>query len=306
MPSDFRQVDWDATVEEDCRRLVRLAIREDLDRFYDCTTLALVPPEASAKATVVAREAAVVAGMPAIPLIIDEMQANLQWTPLVEEGSHVTAGVRIAEISGSARDLLTSERIVLNLLGRLCGVATRTRRFVDAVTGTQTKVYDTRKTTPGWRLLEKYAVHLGGGRNHRRGLYDAVLVKDNHLALWRAEDSAASPAKAVERAREFVRRTAMETAGGPPVIEIEVDTLDQLNDVLQAEPDVVLLDNMSPEILRKAVEMRNASAPGVVLEASGGVDLDSIGGVAATGVDRISVGGLTHAARSVDLGLDWL
>jgi nicotinate-nucleotide pyrophosphorylase (carboxylating) len=204
---------------------------------------------------------------------------------------------------------LTAERLVLNLLGRLSGIATLTRKYVDAVAGTQSRIYDTRKTTPGWRRLEKYAVRCGGGCNHRTGLFDAVLIKDNHLAVGKeATDSTAryTPAEAVARARRFIEEQAPEPAQGPMIVEVEVDTLEQLDEVLAAGPDLVLLDNMTPAQLREAVRHRDARNPTVELEASGGVRLETVRQIAQSGVDRISVGALTHAAVWLDFGLDWL
>jgi nicotinate-nucleotide pyrophosphorylase (carboxylating) len=192
----------------------------------------------------------------------------------------------------------------LNLLGRLSGIATLTREFVRRVEGTKARIYDTRKTTPGWRRLEKYAVRCGGGHNHRTGLFDAILIKDNHLAF--AAGSDLSPAVAVRAAREFVRQMDAEHLDKGMLIEIEVDRLEQLGDVLAAAPDIVLLDNMATDQLRTAVAQRNEIAPGVELEASGGVSLDTVREIALTGVDRISAGSLTHSARCLDLALDWL
>jgi nicotinate-nucleotide pyrophosphorylase (carboxylating) len=184
---------------------------------------------------------------------------------------------------------------MLNFMTALSGVATLTRRFIDAVMGTEADVLDTRKTHPGWRRLEKYAVRCGGGTNHRMGLYDGVLIKDNHLAAWTDSGSIAS---AVECTR---RRSPPATS-----IEVEVDTLDQLRDALRGNPNIVLLDNMSLVTLRQAVELRDSLAPGVRLEASGGVTLESIALIAATGVERISVGCLTHSAPALDLAFDWM
>lgn len=212
----------------------------------------------------------------------------------MEDGQSLTPGSIVGRFEGLARDLLRCERITLNLMSRLCGVATLTSQYVEAVAGTKAKLYDTRKTTPGWRRLEKYAVRCGGGCNHRTGLYDAVMIKDNHLAL--ADGVGLTPAAAVRTAREKQPDV---------VIEVEVDSLDQLRDVLPAGPNIVLLDNMEPARLTEAIALRDSVAPGVVLEASGGVRLDTIGPIAATGVDRISVGALTHSAIGLDLGLDW-
>jgi nicotinate-nucleotide pyrophosphorylase (carboxylating) len=306
---DFTQWTWNAEVEEDCRRIVRLAVAEDLDRAYDWTTVSLAPEGAIASASIVAREAGVIAGLEAARVAIDEMDAPITWQPQVSDGARVAAGTVLASMSGSARDLLTCERTLLNLLGRMSGIATLTRRFFDAIAGTGAQLYDTRKTTPGWRRLEKYAVHCGGGRNHRAGLYDAVLIKDNHLALGRQRLSGGgyTPVEAVEQARAFVQE---HLAGDPRaetmIVEIEVDTLEQLDEVLSARPDIVLLDNMPPALLREAVARRNAAGVATELEASGGINLQTIRAVAETGVERISSGALTHSAICLDVALDWV
>jgi nicotinate-nucleotide pyrophosphorylase (carboxylating) len=214
----------------------------------------------------------------------------------------------VARVEGSVRGILAAERLLLNLLTRLSGIATLTRRYVDAVAGTQARIYDTRKTTPGWRRLEKYAVRTGGGRNHRSGLYDAILIKDNHLAFGRQKTSGAagfSPAEAVDRARRWIARHAPVPVRSRMIVEVEVDSLAQLDEVLPAGPDLVLLDNMDPKQLREAVARRNAIAPQIELEASGGITLDTVGPVAQSGVDRISVGALTHSPEALDYGLDW-
>ncbi|HEY2839334.1 MAG TPA: carboxylating nicotinate-nucleotide diphosphorylase [Pirellulales bacterium] len=306
MSKDYRQILWDAQLEDDCRQLVRLAIREDLDRLYDWTTVALVLESARGQATVVARKAGVVAGLPAAALIAAEFDPELIWSPLVADGDRVEAGAHLAVLAGSARNMLTAERTLLNMLGRLCGVATLTRTYVDAVAGAKARIFDTRKTTPGWRRLEKYAVRAGGGWNHRLGLFDGVLIKDNHLALG-ASDAAGrySPGEAIDRCRQFVASMSPAAAKNALLIEIEVDTLDQLDVVLPRQPDVVLLDNMTPAELRTAVARRDALAPDVQLEASGGVTLESITAIALAGVDRISVGALTHSAPWLDVALDW-
>jgi nicotinate-nucleotide pyrophosphorylase (carboxylating) len=307
--NDFTQLSWSPQLEEDLRRIVRLAVFEDLDRAYDWTTVALVPEGATAAANVVARQAGTIAGLAAAPIVLDEMDITAQWQPLVSDGDQVTAGTVLATISGSARDLLTSERILLNLLGRLSGIATLARQYVDAIAGTNAHIYDTRKTTPGWRRLEKYAVHCGGGRNHRTGLFDAVLIKDNHLALGKQPELAErfTPAEAVSRARRFLQESlAGDPKGTEMIVEVEVDSLEQLAQVLPAEPDIVLLDNMSAAMLREAVALRNQAAPGIELEASGGVNLKTVRAIAETGVERISVGALTHSAVSLDVALDWI
>ncbi len=310
---DYRPVMWDAALEDDLRQLLRLAVREDLDRHHDWTTGILVADGAKARAVIAARAAGVVAGLPGAKLALEEYDRRIVWTPLVEEGTTVEKGTKLAEIDGPARSLLTAERPMLNLLGRLSGIATLTRHYVDAVAGTGARIYDTRKTMPGWRRVEKYAVRMGGGSNHRLGLFDGILIKDNHLAqgLEQLGLARTTPAEAVRKAKAF---TAERATAEPALlefwesmlVEIEVDTLEQLDQVLPEGPDVVLLDNMPPAVLREAVRKRNAVAPHVELEASGGINLQTVRAVAVTGVERISSGALTHSALWWDVGLDWL
>jgi nicotinate-nucleotide pyrophosphorylase (carboxylating) len=308
MTRDFNQLSWSSQVEEDCRRIVRLAVYEDLDRGYDWTTVALVAEGTTATADVVARKAGVIAGLEAARVALDEMDITCQWQPRVSDGDQVAAQTVIATLAGSARDLLTSERTLLNLIGRLSGIATLTRQYVEAISGTKAHIYDTRKTTPGWRRLEKYAVHCGGGSNHRLGLFDAVLIKDNHLAFGQQAGLAHgyTPAQAVSRARQFIADTlAGDPRAAEMIVEVEVDSLAQLREVLPAQPDIVLLDNMSPAMLREAVALRNAAGSPAELEASGGVGLATVQAIAESGVERISVGALTHSAVSLDVALDW-
>jgi nicotinate-nucleotide pyrophosphorylase (carboxylating) len=305
MAKEFNQTVWDEQLERDCLALLRLAIDEDLGTQGDWTTKALVAGDVVGRADVVARQAGVVAGLPVVAAALAIAGPHLRWTPQAEDGQRIAKGSCVGTIQGSARELLSAERIVLNLVGRLSGVATLTRQYVDAVAGLKARIYDTRKTTPGWRRLEKYAVRCGGGCNHRCGLDEAVLIKDNHLALGaQSADQAKrfTPAEAVLRARQFV-----ESHAGDPamVIEVEVDTLEQLDGVLPVRPDIVLLDNMGPAQLREAVARRDAVDRGVELEASGGVNLSTVRQIAESGVDRVSVGALTHSAISVDFGLDW-
>lgn len=298
---EFKQVTWDAETIEDCRQLIRLAVREDLGRGYDLTTVALVPHDSRGEALIVCRESGVVAGLLAAECVLQEMNADLQWQAQVEEGSRVEPGTTVAKLWGSTRDLLTVERPVLNFLGKLSGIATQTRRYVDLLAGTTARVYDTRKTTPGWRRLEKHAVRCGGGTNHRTGLFDAILIKDNHLAQggWNL-------AAAIQASREFLNqhREAFPDLA-QVIVEIEVDTLDQLSEALPAKPDIILLDNMSCDELREAVQRRDEAGCETQLEASGGITLETLRDVAATGIDRISVGALTHSAIGLDFGLDW-
>lgn len=300
MAKEFRQRDWDRHSEDDCRQLVRLAVREDLDRAHDWTTAILVPREARGAARIVARQAGVVAGLALVPTILDELQVDVAFEATARDGDPLVPGQTVARLAGTARDLLTSERIVLNFLNRLTGIATLTRRYVDAIAGTGVRLYDTRKTAPGWRRLEKYAVRCGGARNHRLGLFDAVLIKDNHLAFA----GALPPAEAVRRAKQHLAEHGTAEIRDA-IVEIEVDTLEQLRDVLPAGPDIVLLDNMTNSQLREAVTLRNAVAPKVELEASGGIQFATLRSVAETGIDRISVGALTHSAVAFDFGLDW-
>jgi nicotinate-nucleotide pyrophosphorylase (carboxylating) len=304
---DFHQFTWDDALGRDCRTLVRLALAEDLNAEQDWTTVALVPTDRMGAACIVAREAGTAAGLPAIPLVFAEAKARLNAAVQLSDGQQFEQDAILAEISGSVRDLLTVERTLLNLLGRLIGIATLASRYVQEIAGTKARIYDTRKTTPGWRRLEKYAVHCGGACNHRAGLYDAVLIKDNHLAQRTGAviGSPADAAGAVDEIRQFLQSPQGAGRREMLLIEVEVDSLDQLAAVLAVEPDIILLDNMTPAQLRVAVEMRNATAPCVELEASGGVRLDTIREIATTGVERISVGALTHSARVLDIGLDW-
>jgi nicotinate-nucleotide pyrophosphorylase (carboxylating) len=275
--------------------LARLALAEDLGDHGDRTSLAVIPADLEGTAVFVARTPGVVAGLPTIRGTFDLVDARLVIDQEIEDGQPVKPGTRLASVRGPMRGLLTGERTVLNFLQRLSGVATLTRRYVDQVAGLPVQLLDTRKTTPGWRLLEKYAVRCGGGHNHRLDLADGVLIKDNHLA---ALVHVAEPvAEAVRMARAAYGHTIP--------LEIEVDTLDQLDRALASDPDIVLLDNMSPAQLREAVRRRDTLAPKVRLEASGGVNLTTIRAIAETGVDRISVGALTHSAVALDIGLDY-
>jgi nicotinate-nucleotide pyrophosphorylase (carboxylating) len=305
VPAEFHQTVWDKLLEDDCRQLVRLAVREDLDRHMDVTTMALIEPESQGRAVVVARQSGVMCGLRAIELTLDEMEITAQWTPHVHDGDAVVPATVVGTLTGPARDLLTAERLLLNLVGRLSGVATLTRQYVRQVAGTRARIYDTRKTTPGWRRLEKFAVRCGGGCNHRTGLFDAVLIKDNHLAhVAAAGHGRLSPAEAVDHVRRRLREMLPNDAESM-IVEVEVDSLEQLALVLPKQPDMVLLDNMSLDQLRQAVVLRDASEVITQLEASGGVNLTTVADIAQTGVDRISVGALTHSAAALDVALDW-
>lgn len=297
----------DELLENDLRQLVRLSIAEDLDVALDWTTVAMIDGDRRGACQIVSRVAGVSAGIALTPWIIDEFDADLHAEVLVGEGVRFEPGTPLVHLSGSARDLLTSERLTLNLLSRLCGVAALTRQYVDQIAGTGARLYDTRKTTPGWRRLEKYAVTCGGGHNHRTGLYDGFLIKDNHLALGQSSRSPDQPLSAFEAATRAVamRGGQVNQLVAPRMVEIEVDGLDQFEQVLGTGVDIILLDNFSLDELRAAVAARDAAGVSVELEASGNVNLDTIATVAATGVDRISSGSLTHQATWLDLGMDW-
>jgi len=306
---EFHQCQWDDLLQADWEALLRLAIREDLGDDGDWTTRSLVPRGAIGRAAIVARQSGVVAGLAGINTTLTAIDHNLNWSAEARDGQAVEQGSRIGVIHGPAQGLFAVERLLLNYLGRLSGIATLTRKYVEAGAGTTARIFDTRKTTPGWRRLEKYAVRCGGGWNHRGGLFEAVLIKDNHLA-WGAssteESSQFIPAEAVLRARRYLAQHAVKNDPLSMIIEVEVDTLEQLEQVLPAEPDIILLDNMSIEQLHKAVAYRNKINPAVELEASGGVTLSNVRRIAETGVQRISVGALTHSAPALNFALDWL
>jgi len=278
-------------------QLVQTALREDLHDGVDITTEVLIPDHAQGVIQISSRQQGILSGGVVIPLVLHELGAKVACDSLLEDGSVLQPGTIIATLTGSMRTLLTAERTILNFLTFLSGVSSTTHAYVSAVAGTNALILDTRKTLPGLRALQKYAVRCGGGTNHRIGLYDAVLVKDNHLGWYRDQH-----AGSLRAAVEHVRRHA--PAG--VVIEFEVDSSDQLQELLPGGPDIVLLDNMSLEQLRFAVALRDKVAPQVLLEASGGVNLKTVAGIAQTGVDRISVGALTHSAPALDIGFDWV
>jgi nicotinate-nucleotide pyrophosphorylase (carboxylating) len=308
-----------------CVRLVSLALYEDLGRAGDRTSQTILPAEQKGSAVLVARGSGILAGLPVVDVVMDmvgmvlarggppheapfpfpmqpEGKVAFQVEPptvtmeaFLEDGQSVTRGSRIARIEGLMRHILAAERSSLNFLQHLSGIATLTSRFVKAIDGLPCRIFDTRKTTPGWRLLEKYAVRCGGGFNHRIGLYDGVLIKDNHLAAL------GGGANAIRQSIQLAREK-----NGPEIpIEIEVENLNLLDVAFASRPDIVLLDNMSPDQLKKAVRRRNEKAPRIQLEASGGITLENVRAVAETGVDRISVGALTHSAPALDIALDY-
>ena len=267
--------------------VVRVALAEDLGRAGDITSLACIAPEARLEASFGVRQAGTLAGLACARLAILALDPDARFEARLADGDRAEAGAVAAVVSANARALLSAERTALNLMGRLSGVATLTRAYVDAVAGTGATIVDTRKTTPGLRHLEKYAVRCGGGVNHRFGLDDAILIKDNHVA------AAGGVGQALARARA--------AAGHLIKIEVEVDSLDQLREALAHRPDVIMLDNFTPDQIRQAVSI---AAGQVVLEASGGVNLQTVRLIAEAGAQVISVGALTHSAPVLDIGLD--
>jgi len=269
------------------RAVVESALKEDIGTG-DITSMLTVPEQAVSRAVISVREDGVIAGMDAAEMAFSVVDPHVRFERIVSDGDRVSRGQALAVVEGRSRSLLAGERIALNFLQRLSGIATKTAYFVSLVEGTKAKVVDTRKTTPGLRALEKYAVRVGGGYNHRFGLYDGVLIKDNHIIAAGGVRNAVTAAK----------------AGAPHTlkVEVEVRTLDELTEALDSGADAVLLDNMDIETMRQAVEITAGRA---VLEASGGVTEQTIADIAATGVDLISVGALTHSVKSLDIGLDF-
>ena len=272
--------------------LVRRALAEDVGRG-DVTTQATIAPGTRSSARFVARQAGVVAGLPIAALTFALLDPAVEFETLTPDGSSVAAGATLARVTGEAAALLTGERTALNFLGRLSGIATQAAQCVAAVAGTRARVVDTRKTTPGLRLLEKYAVRMGGASNHRAGLDDGILIKDNHIA------AAGSLTLAIQRARAHASHLLK--------IEVECDSEEQAREAIAAGADTILLDNMTPDQLRRAVALIREQATGITIEASGNIGTDpaKLAAVAATGVDLISLGALTHSAPNFDVGLDF-
>lgn len=283
-------------LEESAAKLIAMAFEEDLDAGVDITSESLLNSTERGSAQVVARESGIVCGLWIVPQIVQKFMTDGEFTCFLSDGDCVQPKSSVLEISGSAIELLKVERTLLNFLGRLSGIATLTNRFVELTKDSKAKIFDTRKTTPGWRHLEKYAVKCGGGVNHRMGLHDAVLIKDNHLAM--ADSSEEGWLSRVKFAIEKIRSTQPQVT-----VQVEVDTLEQLTQILPLKPDIILLDNMTNDQLRNAVAMRSDQK--VELEASGGVKLETVSEIAATGIERISVGALTHSAINFDFGMDW-
>jgi nicotinate-nucleotide pyrophosphorylase (carboxylating) len=267
--------------------IIRLALEEDAPEG-DITSAALVPTDARSEAVITAKEDGVMAGMPAARRVFELVDPDIALNAFIDEGADFENGQALAMVRGRTASILTGERVALNFLQRLCGVATLTRRYVAAVAGTKAKILDTRKTTPGLRFLEKYAVRMGGGANHRMSLSDMVLIKDNHLAF-------------IGRIADAVRLARQKAPQGKR-IEVEVKDLDELKEALEAGADMVMLDNMTPAMIKKAVEMTAGRVP---LEASGNIRLETVHLVAETGVDFISVGALTHSFKAVDISLEF-
>ncbi|HEX3315354.1 MAG TPA: carboxylating nicotinate-nucleotide diphosphorylase [Gemmataceae bacterium] len=283
-----------------CRQLIHLALAEDLGPVGDVTLQALLTHQGVGSAVFIARSTGVLAGLEAVALTFATIDPSIRFERLRDDGISLAKGEHAARASGLLQSLLLGERTALNFVQRMSGVATMTRHFVDAIAGTQAMIVDTRKTTPGFRRLEKYAVRCGGGHNHRVGLFDMILIKDNHLVALRIADPAAAVAEAIRRARVY-----RESHDPSMSIMIEVESLPQLDAALAGRPDFVLLDNMPLADMKESVRRRATSAPGVQLEASGGVTLATVRAIAETGVDRISVGALTHSAPAWDLALDF-
>ena len=272
-------------------RIVEAALAEDLP-WGDLTTDNLIPAGVTARAEAVAKASGVIAGLPVFERVFTRLDPQVKVTPCCRDGTPVRPGQVVAAVEGPARSLLRGERVALNFLQRLSGIATLTSQYVAAVAGLPCRIIDTRKTTPGLRLLEKYAVRMGGGANHRFGLSDGILIKDNHLAVLRREGIPLASALAELRRRipHGVR------------IQVEVENLEEVREALAAGADALLFDNMSPELLREAVALARGRA---ITEASGGITLETVRTVAETGVDLISVGALTHSARALDISLDF-
>lgn len=280
--------------ELDWRRidlLIALALEEDLQQRGDVTTKSVIGENLRVKAVFLAKEDCVCAGLPVAKRIMKEVDPEIEWNDLVEEGTFCPKGTILAEIAGKATSILTAERTALNFLQRLSGVATASKKYQDAAAGTKAIILDTRKTTPGWRNLEKYAVAVGGASNHRIGLYDRVMIKDNHRELAGLEGKDGI-LRSVERARKMYPDLE---------VEVEIDSLDSLDEALESGAEYILLDNMSDELMAEAVKRTNGRAK---LEASGNMKLERIPSAAATGVDFISVGALTHSVKSADISLD--
>lgn len=278
--------DWTG---ESIQRSIKLWLEEDIGSG-DVTTMTTIPLDQRSKGIIHVKEDGIAAGLPVAAAVFAEVDAQLRFETKVAEGSSVKKGDILATVEGSTRSILLGERVALNLMQRMSGIATKTREYVDALEGLPTRLVDTRKTTPGHRLLEKYAVKVGGGHNHRFGLYDAVMIKDNHIK------GAGGVIQAIQAARREIPHTMK--------IEVEVESFEQLNQALAAGPDIIMLDNMKPAAMKEAVALIKARAPHIVVEGSGSVTLQTIKSIAESGVDVISVGRLTYSVPALDISLD--
>ena len=301
--------EFDKQTKTDCLVLIEQALAEDLNGTVDCTSWSVVPEGVTGSARFVSREAGVACGLQICELVLQQAAQQLELECHVQDGDTIEKGTALATLRGTARKILLVERTCLNFMCRLSGISSLASQFATKAAGTTAKVYDTRKTTPGWRRLEKYAVKCGGGENHRMGLYDALMIKDNHLAMFSSvvDHAENTIPVALKNARDWIAEHASELPHGEKtVLQVEVDTLDQYRIALSCDPDIILLDNMTTDQLREAVAIREQeSKPAVLLEASGGVNLSTVEAIAQTGVERISVGALTHSAINFDIGLDW-
>lgn len=289
---------------EEIKEIVHLAIKEDIGDG-DITSKIFIPEGSESEGTIIAKEDGIVAGLPVAGYVLSQIDKDLIFTSNIEDGSRVERGTEIARVKGLTISLLSAERLVLNFLQRLSGIATATNRLTEKIKGYKTQIMDTRKTTPGWRYLEKYAVRVGGGSNHRMGLYDQILIKDNHLkAMGLEKENVAAIGRLVKKARKQIENGAL--------IEVEVEDFSQIKGMLDAGVDIILFDNMEPSKIRKAVDMmkkyeknQGLSTDKVILtEASGNITLQNVEEYAKAGVDRISVGAITHSARALDISFD--
>jgi len=271
------------------REQIRSWLAEDIGSG-DITTETTIPRDSRSKAIIHVKETGIIAGLPIAKLVFEVVDSSLVFEPKVQDGELVNKGTIIATVEGSTHSLLIGERLALNLMQRLSGIATKTRSFIDALEGLPVRLVDTRKTTPGHRMLEKYAVRVGGGANHRFGLYDAVMIKDNHIK------GSGGIRAAVEAARRKIPHTMK--------IEVETESFEQVDEALACGADIIMLDNMSNDMMKTCVARIKAASPHVIVEASGGVSLETVKGIAACGVDVISVGGLTYSFHALDISLD--
>ena len=288
---------------EKIRDIVQLAIKEDIGAG-DITSKIFIPDGFETEGVIIAKEAGIVAGLPVAGYVLSQIDENLIFTSNIEDGSRVKKGTIIGSVKGLTLSLLSAERLVLNFLQRLSGIATATNRFAEKIKGYGTQIMDTRKTAPGWRYLEKYAVRVGGGINHRMGLYDQILIKDNHLKTMGSEKENGAISRLVRKAREQIENGML--------IEVEVEDLCQIKDVVDAGVDIILFDNMEPSKIREAVDIvkeieKNQDAgtgKAILTEASGNITIENVEEYADAGVDRISVGAITHSARVLDISFD--